>query len=127
MKFIVPGLRYLLGAFLIYAGVNHFTTPDMYAPFIPDFLPEAVVNYGTGVLEILLGLGLFIPATREKAALGIFLLMIAFLPLHVIDVFSESPAIGSREAAYIRLPFQFLFLLWSWWVWKKTKPAPSRD
>lgn len=118
MKTLLLIARVLLGIFITYGGINHFLNPAMYVPFIPSFLPEALVNYGSGVLEIILGIGLFIPAYRQWAALGILLLMILFLPLHVWDVFAANPAIGSKSAAYIRLPFQFLFIAWAWWVWK---------
>jgi uncharacterized membrane protein len=40
--------------------------------------------------------------------------MIAFLPLHIIDVFLDNPAIGSKTLAYIRLPLQFVLIFWAW-------------
>lgn len=113
--------RVLLGVFLVFGGIRHFTDPAFYAPFIPGFLPEAFVNYGSGALEIILGVGLFIPGFKQMAALGILGLMIVFLPIHVLDVFVDNPAIGSKAAAYIRLPVQFLFIAWAWWVWKNAK------
>lgn len=106
---------------MIYGGVNHFLKPEMYAPFIPDFLPTDLINYGSGLLEIMLGIGLLIPKFRFKAALGVLVLMLIFLPLHILDVFSETPAIGSHEAALVRLPVQFLFIVWAWFISKKPK------
>jgi len=127
MKILLTILTYLLAAFLIFGGVNHFIKPEFYDPFIPDFMPKLVVNYMTGIIEFLFGLGLLVPSFREMSALGVFILMIVFLPIHVVDVFSESPAIGSKQAAYIRLPFQFLFMAWSWWIWKKSKRVATAD
>ncbi|MGY8948306.1 MAG: hypothetical protein ACKVJM_07915, partial [Flavobacteriales bacterium] len=49
-------------------------------------------------------------------AWGIFILMLIFLPIHVWDVFSEHPAIGSHNAAMIRLLFQGLILFIAWGV-----------
>jgi len=40
--------------------------------------------------------------------------MLIFLPIHVWDGFSETPAIGSHNAAMIRLPFQGLIIFISW-------------
>lgn len=114
-------LVFLLAAFMIFTGINHFIKPEMYNPFIPDFLPKLWVNYLSGALEIVLGLGLFLPAYRKSAALAVLFLMLAFLPLHILDVFQENPAIGSKLAAYIRLPIQFIFIAWPWWIWKKSK------
>ncbi len=112
-------LIFIFGIFLLFGGVYHFINPVMYDPFIPDFLPKNLVNYGAGVLEITLGIGTFISRCRNLATLGILLLMIAFLPLHVIDVFKEHPAIGSHQAALVRLPLQFILILWAWFINKK--------
>jgi uncharacterized membrane protein len=123
MKILKTVLTYLMAAFMVYGGVNHFLTPVMYEPFIPDFLPTELVNYGSGLLEIILGIGLLIPKFRYQAATGVFILMLIFLPLHVMDVFSEQPAIGNHDVALIRLPVQFLFIAWAWWI---SKPSNTQ-
>ena len=52
--------------------------------------------------------------------------MLAFLPVHVWDVFRADPAIGTHGAALVRLPFQFVFILWAWLVAKfVSHPNPS--
>lgn len=111
-------LTYLFGAFMIFGGINHFLKPEMYFPFFPDFLPKEILNYLAGVIEILVGIGVFIPQYRPQATLGILILMLAFLPLHIIDVFKDNPAIGSHKAALVRLPIQFLFIGWAWFIHK---------
>jgi uncharacterized membrane protein len=112
-------LTFLFGLFMILGGVMHFLNPEMYNPFIPDFLPKDLINYGSGILEIVLGIAVMIPRFRSMGTLGILLLMMAFLPLHLMDVFKENPAIGSHQLALIRLPFQFVFILWAWFIHKK--------
>lgn len=119
MKNLKPILTFLFGAFMIFGGVNHFTKPEMYAPFIPDFLPSLAINYLAGVAEIVLGLGVYDPRFRSKATFGILVMMLIFLPLHIFDVFKENPAIGSHQAAITRLPVQFLFIAWAWYIHKK--------
>ncbi len=52
---------------------------------------------------------------KVKAALP-FGTVLTFLPVHIADVFRETPAIGNHQAALIRLPFQFVFILWGWAV-----------
>ena len=121
MRIFILITRIVLAAFMVMGGIGHFNNPAFYNPFIPDFLPTALINYGSGGLEILLGLGLFIPNYRQWAGLGIFVLMVIFLPIHIRDVFVANPAIGSKSAAYIRLPLQFVLIIWAWWVWKKAK------
>lgn len=112
-------LTFLFGAIMILGGMMHFINPEMYNPFIPDFLPKDLVNYVTGILEIAVGIGAIIPRYRSAGTLGILVLMLAFLPLHIIDVFKDNPAIGSQQAALIRVPLQFLFILWAWFIHKK--------
>ena len=112
-------LAIIFGVFMIMGGINHFLKPAMYFPFIPDFLPKAATNYAAGILEIALGIGVFIPQFRYLAAQGIFLLMCIFLPLHIWDVFRDNPAMGNHTLALIRVPVQFLLIYWTWSISKK--------
>lgn len=112
-------LTLLFGAIMILGGMMHFINPEMYYPFIPDFLPKNLVNYAAGMLEMAAGIGAMIPRYRATGTLVILLLMLAFLPLHIIDVFKENPAIGSEQAALIRLPIQFVLIFWAWFIHKK--------
>lgn len=116
MKIIQLIAAVLFGLFLIVGGVNHFLKPEFYDPFIPDFLPKLWVNYATGIVEIILGIGLCLPAFRRNAALGAFFLMIAFTPIHLWDLWSDTPAIGSHAAAWIRLGVQGIFIGWMYWL-----------
>ena len=125
MKTVKLILTLLFGAFMIFSGINHFLKPDMYLPFIPDFLPKVLIIYLSGVVEIVLGLGVFIPRFRHLSALGILLLMLLFLPLHTVDVFRDNPAIGSHSIALIRLPIQFVLILWAWFISRKQKLSDS--
>jgi len=108
----------ILALFLIFGGVAHFMTPEMYFPLIPDFLPETVVNILAGIVEIVLGIGVFIPTLRKKALLGIFILMLMFLPIHIWDALKESPAIGTKTVAMVRIAIQFVLIFLPWFAQK---------
>ncbi len=127
MKRSTTILRSALGALMILGGITHFMKPEVYAPFIPDVLPTNLTTYLSGVLELALGVGVFIPRFRRMASLGIFILMIAFLPLHVVDVFRDEPAIGSRLLAYVRLPIQFVLIGWAWFVYNDARAAAAGE
>ena len=108
-------LKVLLGVLMIFGGIQHFRSPDLYIPFVPSFLPFVyVIIYVTGLLEILFGTALFMRKWSNAGAWGILFLMLLFLPIHVWDVFSKTPAIGSHNAALIRLPVQFILLFFAW-------------
>jgi uncharacterized membrane protein len=112
-------LTYIMGAFMVYAGVNHFLKPAIYLPFISQSLPQMAIVYLSGIVEILLGVGVFIPKFRDISTKGIFILMLLFLPLHIRDVFVDNPAVGSHQIAIIRLPIQFVLIAWTWFIQRK--------
>ena len=117
MKIVWRILQVVLALFLIYAGVQHFIKPAFYEPFVPAFLPaKTIIVYISGVVEVVLGVLMLIPKYTKLGASGIMWLMIAFLPIHIWDLISETPAIGSHKAAMIRLPFQFLFIAWAYGI-----------
>ena len=121
MKVLKLGLTFLFGAFMVFAGINHFLKPVMYFPFFADFLPKEALTYASGVVEIIVGALVFVPKYRAYGTLGILGLMIAFLPLHVADVFKEQPAVGTHQMALIRLPFQFVLIAWAWFIYDGNK------
>jgi uncharacterized membrane protein len=112
-------LTILFGVLMIAAGIVHFLKPEIYMPFFPATFPQKAIVYFGGVLEIIVGVCALIPRYRSFGTLGILILMIVFLPLHVIDVFKEEPVIGSHLIANIRLPLQFVFIAWAWFINKK--------
>ena len=117
MKVVWKVLQVLLAIFMIYAGIQHFIKPSFYTPFVPAFLPyEMSIIYISGLLEIIFGFFLLIPKYAKFASTGILLLLLLFLPIHIWDVFSDTPAMGSHKAALIRLPVQLLFLGWAYKV-----------
>ena len=110
-------LKIVMALFMIYAGAQHFIKPDFFTPFVPVFSPlKTTIIYLSGAVEILLGLLLLIKKYAKFGALGILILLLLFLPIHIWDVFSETPAIGSKQAAFIRLPIQFLLIFIVWKV-----------
>ncbi|QXP73816.1 DoxX family membrane protein [Tenacibaculum sp. AHE15PA] len=111
MKHIWNFLRILLAIFIVYAGIQHFIKPDFFNAFVPDFLIyKSTIIYVSGIIEIVLGVLLLIPKYTRVAASGILILMLLFLPIHIWDVITDTPAIGSHEAAVIRLPMQFVLI-----------------
>lgn len=116
------GLKYLLAVFLVWGGIQHFVNPEIYKAFVPDFLPfEMPIIYASGVLEIAFGLMVFVKNYAYWGMLGIFILMVIFLPIHVMDIFADAPAIGSTTAAYIRLLIQLLLIWLTWTISQRLK------
>ena len=110
MDVLIIILRIIFGVFFAYAGFMHFKKPRFFNGFIPDFLPKLTVNYVFGFIEFVLGVGLFLNQTTKNAAVGIFVLMLLFLPIHIWDLTKKRPAIGSKKLAIIRIPMQFALM-----------------
>ena len=101
---------------LIVSAVAHVLNPDFSSGLIPDFLPKYLVHVITAIIELVLGIGVFIPKYRTQALQGIFLLMIAFIPVHIRDLFSDDPVVKPFMAAVIRLIVQFFFVYLAWYA-----------
>ena len=121
MKLTKQIIGIVLALLLILSGIGHFMNPEMYLALTPDFLPKSIVNVLVGGMEIVLGIGVFIPSMRRLALLGIFLLMIVFLPIHILDALKETPVIGSKTIALVRIPIQFVLIYLPWFARKEIK------
>ena len=112
--------QYLQVAFYLFAGSYHFINPDFYAGLIPDYLPfHDFINLASGVIEIILGLGLLFPATKKLASYSIIAMLIAFIPSHVyfiqIGGCIEGGLCTTMWVAWIRLIIVHpLLILWAW-------------
>ncbi len=94
--------------------------PDFYVRIMPPALPDPEwLNVISGLAEIVLGVFLLEPRTRVLAAWGIIALLIAVFPANLYAAFEnvgrDGPGSGPGALAYVRLPFQALFLAWAWW------------
>ena len=116
-------LRWLLIVFYFVAGVNHFVNPEFYLPLIPSYLPNPeLINLASGVVEILLAIGVAIPKYRKVSVIGIILMLIAFIPSHVYFIqqgacMHEGSLCTPLWVAWVRLfPVHPLFMYWAWVV-----------
>lgn len=117
MKYI---LLYVMGVAYILAGINHFLKPQFYEKMLTGFLPyPSALNIISGVAEIVLGIGLMIPATRIISAWGIVLLLIAIFPANINMALHPDKWSIPAVALYCRLPLQLLLI---WWAYQYTKP-----
>lgn len=128
MKLLLKSITYFFSAILLISAAGHILSPELSTGFIPTFLPVTPVHIGIAVVEALLGIGLLLARYRKQAFLGVLLLMCGFLPLHIIDLFQETPVIGSATAAVIRVVVQIGLIGLAWWGWnhsRRIQSAPS--
>ena len=117
-------LRIFLIAFLFFAGSYHFINPSFYYDQIPPYFSNReLINYTAGTVEILLVIGVVFKRTRFWAAIGIIVLMLAFVPTHWF-VIQKDGCIPTAYCvplwiAWLRLiVLQPLLMLWAWSVRK---------
>jgi len=110
----------IIGTVFILAGINHFYMPEVYLTIMPPVLPAPeLLNYLSGIAEIILGIMMLIPKTRVMAAWGLILLLIVVFPANIYMAMEAGKSIDVPVwIAYARLPFQFLFI---WWVYFQTR------
>ena len=117
MQKLKPIIRYLLAAFFVLAGVNHFINPDFYLKIMPPYLPwHLLLVYLSGFLEIALGILLLIPKFTHIGAWGLIALLIAVFPANIHmavnhELFPEYAAM----TLWLRLPLQFVLMALSYW------------
>ena len=109
--------RWACAATFVPFGVLHVLAPAVFLPIMPPKIPyPRQVVVGTGVAEILGGLGLLIPRTRKAAATGLALYAVCVYPANLYHAFARRtvpplPDIWWYHAP--RLAFQPVFVWWA--------------
>jgi uncharacterized membrane protein len=109
---------YLQSIVYVIAGIGHLVKPKLFLSIMPPYIPaHHLMVTLSGIAEIVLGLGLLVPATRTWAAWGLILLLIAVFPANIYmataDKFAQIPAL----IRWGRLPLQGLLI---WWAYRYT-------
>lgn len=124
-------LRGVLAVCMVIAGILHFAQSEPFIRIVPDFLPApAALVYISGVIEIMLGIGLLVPMTRQVSAWGLVALFIAVYPANLNMAINHIEIAGIPDTWWfqaIRLPFQFVLIAWAYWYTRPVAPIPSPD
>ena len=119
-------LLWVMGAFYILSGLNHFVSADAYIAIMPDYLPwHSQLVFLSGLGEVGLGIAVLIPATRVAAAWGIIVLLIAIFPANLYVAMNDLPYVGDEPNTlvnWLRLPLQLVLIAWAYWY---TRPVPT--
>ena len=107
----------IMSCFYMNVGVKHFVEPEWFLQIMPPQFPnhyEAV--YLSGFFELLFGFMLINPQTRFLAGWGIILVMITVFPANLYVAVTDGAAMNiSKELAWGRLPFQYIFIGLAFW------------
>lgn len=112
-----PCHLYLMAAMYIFAGMMHFITPKTYLRIMPRYLPHHKLLVSlSGLAEIMLGVGLCFPSTKNIAISGIIAMLTVFLLVHFYMLSGKKAGAGIPQWILIlRLPLQFVLMYWAYW------------
>lgn len=118
----------LLVVIYLAAALIHFIYPPVFIPAIPDFLPfPKVIVFVTGLLEVLLAIGLMTSKFRSKTALLSCFYLVALIPAHIHVSVNEIEMFGVSNTflLWLRTLFQIPLIYWSYKisVWSKIRDA----
>ena len=107
----------IMSCFYMNVGVKHFVEPEWFLQIMPPNFPhhyQAV--YWSGFFELLFGFLLINPKTRFIAGWGIIFVMITVFPANLYLAVTDGAAMNiSKELAWGRLPFQYMFIGLAFW------------
>jgi uncharacterized membrane protein len=118
----------LMALLLLSAGAMHFLYAPSFVQIVPPFVPWPVgMVYVSGVVELLLGVGLMLPRLSRSAALGVVLLLVAVFPANVYHWLADVHVNGWPAPGWyhlVRIPAQGLLIAWAFWL---SRPPPRLD
>src|SRR5215203_362288 len=111
--------RIATGIAFIFTGASHFIIPEKFMEMMPSVLPAPLfLIYLSGVFEILGGIGLIISSTKQLAAIGLIVLLLAVFPANIYVAVNNVQLGGFMNYEvyqWLRLPMQFVLIGLVWW------------
>lgn len=112
--------RIAAAVMFVLIGAMHLVKPGKLSYMIESWLPYATqLVLLSGVLEIILGLGLLFPSSEIYAAWGLMILLVLMFPANIYVAVKQLPPPGGLPAkawyTWSRLAFQPVYILWVWW------------
>ncbi|MER7555747.1 MauE/DoxX family redox-associated membrane protein [Nocardioides sp. NPDC126508] len=93
MSLAVTVVAWLLAVLLLVVGIAHLVAPGKVEPLVPEWWPaRRATVYASGIAEVVIGIGLLVPATRTWAAGIAGLMFLAYTLVHLDDLRHTSGA-----------------------------------
>lgn len=105
-----------MSAMYIFAGLMHFIKPKAYLRIMPRYLPHhKSLVFWSGAAEVVLGLGLCFPTTKNIAIFGIIIMLLMFLMVHFYMLSGKKASAGlPKWILVLRIPLQFGLMYWAY-------------
>ena len=118
--YIMQSIPILFGAGFVLVGLRHFQDPAWFEPIVPGILgmPRLWV-YSSGLLEIILGLGIMTPKFRPEASILMAMMLVVLYWANLNMWVNDIPIGGSRLSTnghIIRGLIQALMIWLALWI-----------
>jgi uncharacterized membrane protein len=110
-----------IGAGLLFAftGIGHFIITRPMAQMLPGWVPARTeLVYLTGILELVIAAGFFVPRFRRLSGWAAVLLLVLFFPVNVYAALNRVPLGGHAWGPLyllVRTPVQAIIVGWIYW------------
>lgn len=113
--------RIAMAIMLLFTAIGHFVFTKGMSMMIPSFIPakESFV-YLTGIIEILLAIGLLVPKLQYLSGWGLIVFLALMLPANVYAAMNnlnyQTGTLDGKGITYLwfRIPLQILFIIWTY-------------
>lgn len=120
-----------LGAAFAWIGVEHFIEPQKFDDIVPPYLGwPRFWTLASGVFEVVLGLGLIVPATRARSARWLVCLVILMSLANINMWWNDVAFNGTRlgpTGHLIRFTIQLALLVTLWWLGRRVSSPSASD
>jgi len=120
-NFIFAG-NFAMSVMLLFTAMGHFAFSKGMMMMLPDFIPfKRQIIYGTGLIEILAAIGLFIPSHRHLTSIALVIFFVLILPSNIYAAIKkvnyQKGTQDGNEINYLwfRIPLQIFFIEWVWY------------
>lgn len=111
--------RIAMCAMLLFTALGHFLFTEGMSKMIPDFIPlKPTLVLATGVLEIILAIGLLFPNYQKTAGWVLIIFLLLILPANVKasleNLNYQTGTYDGKGLSYLwfRIPLQLFFIAW---------------
>ncbi|TDQ27899.1 DoxX family protein [Tenacibaculum caenipelagi] len=132
-KLISKNINYLLSAriamcaMLLFTALGHFLFTEGMSKMIPNFIPlKPTLVLVTGVLEIILAIGLLLPTYKRTTAWILIFFLLLMLPANIKSSLEnlnyQTGTYDGKGLSYLwfRVPLQLFFIAWIYFSTLKT-------
>jgi len=128
---VKPFAGFGLGIVFLFTAMGHFVKTGPMMEMLPPWVPagEALV-YLTGIVEIVIGVGLFTAGYRRLAAQAAIVTLLAFFPVNIYAAINHTGMGGHQWGPvylWIRTPLQLVLIAWAWWFLLRANRAGAEQ